>query len=143
MSRISTTLMVFFLLFAVSNCGQNRDSHASKNQPRKQTNRNDMTVPAKIPKPPVKYTIMENFSMSRGDFGIKVRAEKNLTKVQVMALAKHFQSFGIKSANGTNLRLTFDGGLRMIHIVVPFPKGTKAKSQDVYVLKNDIRHTWF
>jgi hypothetical protein len=135
--------MTVLILLVVLNCGNSRKSRTTNDQERVQPKESNPQATVNVPSPPIGYTIMENFSMSRGDLGIKIQVGKNLTKTQVMVLAKYFQKFGIKANNGKRHHLTYDGGLRMIHIYVPFPKNSKAKSKDVYVLKNDIRDTWF
>jgi hypothetical protein len=143
MCKVTKVLMTVFIMLVVLNCGNSRKSHTANDQKKIQPKKTTPQATVKVPSPPIGYTIMENFSMSRGDFGIKVQVGKNLKKTQVMALAKYFQKFGIKTNNGRRHDLTYDGGLRMIHIYVPFPKNSKAKSKDVYVLKNDIRDLWF
>lgn len=96
----------------------------------------------KLPPPPIKYEIIGQESMSRGDYSIVVKLKRGQTKAKVMALAKYFQHHGIKSKDSRIHKLTFKGGMRMITIKVPYPKGSKAKEKEMYVLQNDVRGIW-
>lgn len=143
MKRFARIILITFISVIVLNCGTNQKPSSanakSKNKPTKTTSISNV----KIPPSPIGYKIIEDFSMSRGDFGIKIKVEKNLTKAEVIKLAKYFQNYGIRGSDRKMHKLTLDGGLRMIQIYVPYPKNSKPNYQDVYVLKNDIRDLWF
>ncbi len=96
--------------------------------------------------PPLAFTFVEEYAMSRGDYGYKIDVGSGHTKEEVYELADYLQNNYVEYKDGQKqkIRATGTGSiLRAVTIIAPYPSDSNATRQTIYVQEESIQGVWF